>query len=85
MQTSYAHDQTKRAYKDFVGQFNALTDADVMWTPYLEEALAAHEPHGLSTLCFRDHQYWLTRSSLLFDMYVEEYAFHRVVRQFDRY
>jgi hypothetical protein len=56
-----------------------------VWTPYLEEALAAHEPHGLSTLCFRDHQYWLTRSSLLFDMYVEEYAVHRVVRQFDRY
>jgi hypothetical protein len=27
----------------------------------------------------------LTRSSLLFDMYVEEYAVHRVVRQFDRY
>jgi hypothetical protein len=29
MQTSYAHDQTKRAYKDFVGQFDALTDTDV--------------------------------------------------------
>jgi hypothetical protein len=29
MQTSYAHDQTKRAYKDFIRQFDALTDADV--------------------------------------------------------
>jgi hypothetical protein len=29
MRTSYAHDQMKRAYKDFVGQFDALTDADV--------------------------------------------------------
>jgi hypothetical protein len=31
----------KRAYKDFVGQFDALTDADVKWTPYSEEAIAA--------------------------------------------
>jgi hypothetical protein len=29
MQTSYAHNQTKRVDKDFVGQFDALTDADV--------------------------------------------------------
>jgi hypothetical protein len=36
-------------------------------------------------LCFRDQQYWTTRSPLLFDMYVEEYAIHRVLRQFDRY
>jgi hypothetical protein len=34
MQTSYAHDQTKRVYKDFVGQFDALTDVDVRWMPY---------------------------------------------------
>jgi hypothetical protein len=61
----------KRAYKDFVGQFDALTDADVKWTLYLEEAVAARAPQGLSTLCFRDQQYWMTRSPLLFDMYVE--------------
>jgi hypothetical protein len=54
MQTSYAHDQSKRAYKDFVGQFDTLTDADVRWTPYFEEAIAARTPQGLSTLCFRD-------------------------------
>jgi hypothetical protein len=29
MQTSYTHDQTKRAYKDFIGQFDALTDVDI--------------------------------------------------------
>jgi hypothetical protein len=44
MQTSYAHDQTKRVYKDFIGQFDALTDADVKWTPYSEEAIAACAP-----------------------------------------
>jgi hypothetical protein len=54
MKTSYAHDQTKRAYKDFVGQFDAFTDTDVRWTPYSEEAVMARAPHGLSTLCFRD-------------------------------
>jgi hypothetical protein len=50
MQTLYAHDQTKRAYKDFVGQFDALTDADVRWTLYSEEAIAARAPQG-SRLC----------------------------------
>jgi hypothetical protein len=54
MKTSYAHDQTKRAYKDFVGQFDAFTDTDVRWTPYSEEAVVARAPQGLSTLCFRD-------------------------------
>jgi hypothetical protein len=44
MQTSYAHDHTKRAYKDFVDQFDALTDADVTSTPYSEEAIASRTP-----------------------------------------
>jgi hypothetical protein len=79
MQTSYAHDQTKRAYKDFVGQFDTLTDADVRWMSYSEEAITTHAPQGLSTLCFRDQQYWMMMP-LLFDMYVEEYAVHKVLR-----
>jgi hypothetical protein len=72
-------------YKDFVGQFDALTDADIRWTPYSEDVVAARASQGLSTLCFRNQQYWMMRSSLLFDMYVEEYAVHRVLRQFGRY
>jgi hypothetical protein len=79
MQTSYAHDQTKRAYKDFVGQFDTLMDADVRWMSYSEEAITARAPQGLSTLCFRDQQYWM-KMPLLFDMYVEEYAVHKVLR-----
>jgi hypothetical protein len=54
MQTSYAHEKTKRAYKDFVGQFDSLTDEDVGWTSYTKEAITAHAPQGLSSLCFRD-------------------------------
>jgi hypothetical protein len=57
-------------------------DDDVRWTPYSVEAVADRAPHGLSTLCTRDGQYWLTRAPLVFDLIVEEYAPHRVMRQF---
>lgn len=40
---------------------------------------------GLSSLCFRDHEYWLTRSPLVYDVHVEDYAVHRVMRQFGLY
>jgi hypothetical protein len=30
----------------------------------------------------RDQAYWMTRRRLVFDVYVEEYAVHRVMRQF---
>jgi hypothetical protein len=50
MQTSYTHDQMKRAYKDFVGQFDTLTDADVRWTPYSEE-LSRGAHHRDSHFC----------------------------------
>jgi hypothetical protein len=85
MQTSYAHDQTKRVYKDFISQFDALTDADIRWTPYSEEAVASRAPHGLSSLCFRVQHYWMTRTMLLFNMYVEEYVVHKVLSQFGHY
>jgi hypothetical protein len=52
MQTSYAHEQMKRAYKDFVDQVDSLTDVDIRWTPYSKEAIATHAPQGLSSLCF---------------------------------
>jgi hypothetical protein len=42
----------KRAYKDFVGQFDALTDAEVRWMPYSEEAVMTRAPQGLSSLWF---------------------------------
>jgi hypothetical protein len=53
--------------------------------PYSEEAIAARAPQGLSSLCFRDQHYWKTKTPLVFDMYVEEYAVHRVMRQFVLY
>ena len=53
--------------------------------PYSQEALAARAPEGLSNLCERDAPYWRTRRPLVFDIYVEEHAVHRVLRQFDLY
>jgi hypothetical protein len=49
----------------------------------LPSSLPAH--HGLSYLCSRDQAYWLTRRRLVFDIYVEEYAVHRVMRQFGHF
>ncbi|KAM0876719.1 hypothetical protein ACQ4PT_035983 [Festuca glaucescens] len=37
------------------------------------------------SLCFRDQHYWKTTRHLVFDIYVEEYAVHRVMRQFGLY
>jgi hypothetical protein len=45
--------------------------------------VVARAPHGLSSLCSRDQAYWKTRRRLVFSIYVEEYAVHRVMRQFD--
>jgi hypothetical protein len=50
--------------------------------PYAPAIVAARIPHGLSSLCSQDQAYWLTRRRLVFDVYVEEYAVHWVMRNF---
>lgn len=74
--------QTRKSYPDFVGQFDVLRDDEVRWEPYSQEAVDSRAPEGLSPLCVRDAEYWRTRSPLVFDIYVEEHAVHRVLRQF---
>jgi hypothetical protein len=59
-----------------------MVDAQVRWTPYAPAMVAARAPQGLSPLCSQDQAYWLTRRRLVIDVYVEEYAVHRVMRQF---
>jgi hypothetical protein len=49
---------------------------------YAPTMVAARAPQGLSSLCSRDQAYWMTRRRLVLDVYVEEYAIHRVMRQF---
>jgi hypothetical protein len=82
LQHVWAGEQPKKAYKDFIGQIDRMVDAQVRWTLYALAMVAAHTPQGLSSLCSRDQAYWLTRRRLVFDVYVEEYAVHRVMRQF---
>jgi hypothetical protein len=47
--------------------------------------VAARAPQGLSSLWFRDRDFWLTKTPLVHDMYVEEYHVERVMRQFSLY
>lgn len=63
-------------------QFDDLTDDGVRWTPFTDFEVIQRAPAGLSTLCKRDSAYWMTRRPLVFDIFVEEYAVHRVMRQF---
>ena len=85
MQPSWVGVQTRKSYHDFVGQFDALVDTDVKWTPYTAADIYVRAPSGLSSLCLRDHEYWMTRKPILYDIHVEEYHVHRVMRQFGLY
>ncbi|CAL4956621.1 unnamed protein product [Urochloa decumbens] len=37
---------------------------------------------GISEGCHMDDAYWMTRKKLMFDVFIEDYAVHRVMRQF---
>ena len=65
-----------------MGQFDALVDMDMRWTPYTAADIYARAPSGLSSLCLRDHEYWMTRKPIPYDIHVEEYHVNRVMRQF---
>uniref|UniRef100_A0A453HJ76 Aminotransferase-like plant mobile domain-containing protein n=3 Tax=Aegilops tauschii subsp. strangulata TaxID=200361 RepID=A0A453HJ76_AEGTS len=55
----------------------------VNWNPYTRDKLQQRAPGGLSSLCTRDRKFWLTKRNLIYDIYVEEYAPQRFMRQFD--
>jgi hypothetical protein len=57
MQHVWVREQSKKAYKDFVGQINWMIDAQVRWTPYAPAMVAARASQGLSSLCSRDQAY----------------------------
>jgi hypothetical protein len=78
-------EQTRRSYLDFVGQIDTLTDREVIWQSYTDALVAARAPQGLLSLCFRDRDFWLTKTSLIHDMYIEEYHVELVLRQFGLY
>jgi hypothetical protein len=76
-------EQTRRS--DFVGQIDSLTDRDVIWQSYTDALVTTHAPQGLSSLYFRDRDFWMTKTPLVHDMYIEEYHVERVMGQFDLY
>jgi hypothetical protein len=59
-----------------------MVDAQVRWTSYTPAMVTAHAPRRPSSLCSRDQAYWMTQRRPVFDVYVEEYAVHRVMRKF---
>ena len=63
-------------------QFDLLDDRSVIWEPYTTAAAEGRFPGGISTLCTRDQEYWLTQAKIIFDVSVEEMAQQRVMRQF---
>ena len=85
MQPSWVGVQVRKSYPDFVGQFDILVDKDVRWTPFIAADIYAREPSGLSSLCLRDQEYWMTRKLILYDIHVEEYHVNRAMRQFGLY
>jgi hypothetical protein len=57
MQHVWVREQSKKAYKDFVGQINWMIDVQVRWTSYAPAMVAARASQGLSSLCSRDQAY----------------------------
>ncbi|CAN6164212.1 unnamed protein product [Urochloa humidicola] len=75
--------QVRSTYEAFTEQFDHLRPEHVTWEPYTQ--LAIHRRSGglgISDSCYVDSAYWMTRKKLMFDVFVEDYAVHRVMRQF---
>ena len=77
----WPNEQAKSVYQLFVTQFDQLQIVDVIWEPYSHERVNERAPLGLSSMCTRDHAYWLTKSHLVYDIFIEPYCVYRVMRQ----
>ena len=84
MQPKWAPVQPRKSYPECVREFDQLQDDEVQYTPYYSQELAELTPLGLSRMCDRDAAYWMTKKVLVFDIFVEPYSPHRVMRQFGR-
>ena len=81
-QRRFAHDHVRNCYPAFNKQFDVLHAEAVIWEPYMEEAVHAKYPGGISLLCTRDHVYWMTKSKIIFNVSVEEMAQQSIMRQY---
>ena len=77
-QRHYSSDQTRRAYTTLNEQFDVYTG--VIWQLYMQAVVHERYPDGISLLCTRDRDYWMTKSKIIFDVFVEM-AQQRVMRQ----
>jgi Plant mobile domain len=84
LQRTWAHVQVRRAYAEFSFEFDNLRPDCVVWEPYSAAAVAARAPYGLSPVCTQGQHLWMTRTALVYDIYVESYCPDRVMRQFGR-
>ena len=67
LQRRFASDQTRKAYTAPNEQFDTYTG--VIWQPYTEAAINARYHGGMSLLCTRDRDYWITKSKIIFDIW----------------
>ena len=54
-----------------------------IWEPYTDELIQRRYPGGISDMCTCDNHYWITKSKIIFDVFVEEMSPQRVMRQFE--
>lgn len=83
IQRRFAFDQVRGCYQSITEAFDFYPGDAVIWDPYSAASIAARYPGGLSNLCTRDQEYWLTKSKIVFDVFVEEMSQQRVMRQFN--
>ena len=71
------------SYVFYSESIDTLRFGSVNWNPYTSDKLQQRAPGGLSSLCTRDQKFWLTKRNLIYDVFVEEYAPRRFMRQFN--
>ena len=75
--------QVRSTYEAFTEQFDHMRSEHVTWVPYTQHAIYVRSNGlGISQPCYQDSKYWMTRKNLMFDVFVEAYAVHRVMGQF---
>jgi len=75
--------QVCSTYEAFTEQFDHMRPEHVTWEPYTQRAIHVRSNGlGISEACYQEQNYWTTHKNLMFDVFVEDYAVHRVMRQF---
>ncbi|WVZ87737.1 hypothetical protein U9M48_034330, partial [Paspalum notatum var. saurae] len=79
---TWTNEQARRTYPNFVAELDRLKANDVVWEPYSPQAVATRALYGLSSWCTSNSGLWLTKTCLVYDIYVEAHCPDRVMRQF---